>query len=93
MLAGLDGFVYKEQTMTINPGDKIYLYTDGVPEATDLNSELFGDDRLKDCINRYVDEKPKDILLNIKKDIDEFVGEAVQFDDITMLLFDYKTRL
>lgn len=85
VLGGMEGIAYKEQEITLAPGDELFLYTDGVPEATDNNKLLFGDDRLYASVNRYRDESCEDICRLIRKDVDKFVGDAPQFDDITML--------
>ena len=65
------------------------MYTDGVPEATNADNELFGNERMLETLNRQKDSNSKEILDNMKLAIDEFVGEAPQFDDITMLAFRY----
>ena len=90
VLAGMEDMMYKSGSTTINPGDKLFLYTDGVPEATDANNQLYGMERLEIALNRVRDEEPAVILQAIKEDIDAFVGEAPQFDDITMLCLDFK---
>ena len=69
--------------------DSIFVYTDGVPEATNANNELFGPDRTLDSLNREPDASQLDLLTNLQNDINDFVGDAVQFDDITLLVFDY----
>jgi len=89
VLAGLENFKYKENVDYIKPGDSIFLYTDGVPEATNSSGELFGMDRTVEAVNRHKDLKACDMLPKIKEDIDAFVGEAPQFDDITMLRLDF----
>ena len=89
VLAGMDGVKYKKQELDLNPGDRIYLYTDGVTEATDSAKMLYGEERLLNFLNTHDDLSAKDTLTEIKKDIDAFVGEAEQFDDITMLMLDY----
>ncbi|MBQ9751099.1 MAG: SpoIIE family protein phosphatase, partial [Clostridia bacterium] len=68
-------------------------YTDGVTEATNLKHELYGMNRLGEILNKVKGGTPNDILPAIKKDIDEFVGDADQFDDITMLCLEYKARM
>jgi len=85
VLAGMPGHGYKEEHLILKPGDSIFLYTDGVTEATRSDKEMFGMDRLKDSLNRCKDMSPEQLLGEIRKDIDDFVGEAPQFDDITML--------
>jgi sigma-B regulation protein RsbU (phosphoserine phosphatase) len=79
--------------MTLEPGDKLFQYTDGVTEATNLKNELYGMERLGVILNKVKGCTPNDILPAVKKDIDEFVGEADQFDDITMLCLEYKARM
>lgn len=85
VLAGLEGSRYKEYDLQLDPGDKLFLYTDGVPEATDANNELFGTDRMLETLNRYKDESCESLLHKVKQDVEVFVGSAPQFDDITML--------
>ena len=89
VLAGMEGVRYKMQEFDLFPGDRLYLYTDGVTEATDLNKELYGEDRLEKYLNANVNLNAENALLGVKKDIDAFVGEAEQFDDITMVMVDY----
>ena len=90
VLAGLEGIPYKQETIQLEKGDSIYLYTDGVTEAINIKEELFEEERLKESINIHKDKSPEEILKSIKNDHDRFVGEADQFDDITMLCLHYK---
>lgn len=85
VLAGLENITYTEQTTTIEPGDEIFLYTDGVTEATNNDSELFGEERLLKSLNNHKGKSSDEICRCVKKDVDSFVGDAPQFDDITML--------
>ena len=75
------------------PGDKIYLYTDGVTEATDNNTELYGEQRLLEFVNSNELTDPESLCKLIKEDVDKFVGTAPQFDDITMLALDFDAIL
>ncbi|MDY2594253.1 MAG: SpoIIE family protein phosphatase [Oliverpabstia sp.] len=93
VLAGMEGIRYREGCVQLEPGDKIFQYTDGVTEATDSKNELYGMDRLTSILNRNVDKTPMELLPEVKKDIDAFVGDAPQFDDITMLCLEYKERM
>ncbi len=93
VLAGMEGMKYRAGSMRLAPGDKIFQYTDGVTEATNLKNELYGMNRLGAILNKVKGGTPNDILPAIKKDIDEFVGDADQFDDITMLCLEYKARM
>lgn len=90
VLAGFDAVKYKNYEIQLNPGDSIFLYTDGVPEATNANNEMFGMDRTIEVLNTNAEASPEDILNNVKKAVDEFVGDAPQFDDLTMLCCKYK---
>ncbi len=89
VLAGMEGIRYRKNELQLEPGDAIYLYTDGVTEATDLNNELYGEERLLDLLKRNADANPKALCEAVKFDVDAFVGEAPQFDDITMLSLAY----
>ena len=79
----------KEYTLQMNPGDRLFVYTDGVPEATNAANELYGTDRMLAALNADPDAAPKTLLENVRRSIDGFVGDAPQFDDITMLGFAY----
>ena len=92
VLAGMDGVRYRVGELTLNPGDRIFLYTDGVTEATNIDNILYGEDRLYAFMNQNRDLEATEFLPELKNNIDEFVGEAPQFDDITMLMFDYKPQ-
>ena len=85
VLAGLDGFKYKQEELSLSVGDEMFFYTDGVTEATDINNQLYGNDRLLDCLEDCSDESVENQLTFLKDDIDKFVGEADQFDDITIM--------
>jgi sigma-B regulation protein RsbU (phosphoserine phosphatase) len=93
VLAGMEGMKYRAGSMMLEPGDKIFQYTDGVTEATNTKSELYGMERLGIILNKVKDKTPQQILPAVKQDVDAFVGEADQFDDITMLCLEYKERM
>ena len=88
-LAVMEGLPFEEHEFKLNPGDSLFLYTDGVPEAGNSASEFFGFDRLLAALNSEPVAKPQKVTANVKNAIDEFVKEADQFDDITMLSFNY----
>lgn len=90
VLAGMEGVRYRAGELTLSPGDRLFLYTDGVPEATNADNKLYGEDRLLTFMNQHATVDAVTLLPALKANIDEFVGEAPQFDDITMLMFDYK---
>lgn len=89
VLAGMEGMEYRSGSIQLSPGDKIFQYTDGVTEATNASHELYGMKRLSEILARNTDKPPAELLPLIKADIDAFVGEAPQFDDITMLCVEY----
>lgn len=93
VLAGMEDVKYRAGSMVLDPGDKIFQYTDGVPEATSQSEELYGMERLGNILNKVKDKTPHEILPAVKNDIDKFVGEAEQFDDITMLCLEYKSKM
>lgn len=90
VLGGFEGLRYQAYEITLKPGDKIFIYTDGVPEATNIHNELFGTDRMIDALNANSGGTPQEILAEVRRAVDEFVGEAEQFDDLTMLCLEYK---
>ena len=91
LLAGMEGVRYRKNELQLMPGDKLYLYTDGVTEATDNNTELYGEQRLIDFVNSLDEAEPESLCRLIKEDVDKFVGTAPQFDDITMLALNFDT--
>ena len=90
VLAGLEGMRYQCGSMKLEPGDKLFQYTDGVTEATDTDNQLYGMERLEAVLKKNTGKAPHDLLPLVKADIDAFVGEAPQFDDITMLCMEFK---
>ena len=80
---------FRQHSFQMNPGDSFFVYTDGVPEATNGQKELYGSERMLAALNRQRDAQPEQILANVTADINSFVDGAEQFDDITMLCFRY----
>ena len=93
VLAGMEGMRYKGGEMQLEVGDKIFQYTDGVTEATNKENELYGMERLTAVLGENAALPPTELLPKIKDDIDCFVGDAPQFDDITMLCMEFKHRM
>ena len=85
VLAAMDNIEYKEEVLHLEPGDSIFLYTDGVVEATDADKQLYGNDRLQNCLNAHKEEDAKQICKNVLEDVDQFFTGVAQFDDITEL--------
>ena len=92
VLAGMLSTHYQEYEVTLTPGDKLYLYTDGVPEATNAQNELFGIDRMLEALNSGKNSTCVELLKNVHVEINNFVGDASQFDDITMLCLEILPR-
>ncbi|MCD7821465.1 MAG: PP2C family protein-serine/threonine phosphatase [Clostridiales bacterium] len=92
ILAGMEEIQYMAGSITLAEGDKIFQYTDGVTEATSAEEKLYGMGRLETVLNRCVDLSPTELLPEVKKDIDRFVGDAPQFDDITMLCLEFREK-
>ena len=89
MVGYMDGVRFKEYELQLTKGAKLFLYTDGVPEATDANEQMFGNDRMIEALRSAENKTPKEILATVRAAIDKFVGEAPQFDDLTMLCIEY----
>jgi sigma-B regulation protein RsbU (phosphoserine phosphatase) len=81
----MEGLKYIINETTLKEGDCLFLYTDGVPEATDASNELYGTDRLEKVLKDNLSDDPETLLTHVREDVDGFVGEAPQFDDLTML--------
>ena len=89
-LATMEDLQFLLDRFNLAPGDKLFLYTDGVPEATNAENELYGMDRLKAVLEKNCKATPEEILVAVRADVDAFVGDAPQFDDLTMLAFERK---
>ena len=74
----------------MEPGDKLFIYTDGVPEATAAGGEMFGAERMTAALNSCADGSPEEIIRRVKSAVDAFAGDAEQFDDITMMCLEYR---
>jgi len=83
---------YTEYELQMSPGSKLFIYTDGVAEAMNSADELFGTDRMIEALNISGGDSPKDILGVVRAAVDDFVKEAPQFDDLTMLCLEYKGK-
>ena len=88
-VAAMEGIPFKEHSFQLGPGDSLFVYTDGVPEATNAEQELFGTDRMIAALNEDASAAPEELLKNVRKAVDAFVKDAEQFDDLTMLCLKY----
>ena len=86
----LSGVKYQDFEIQLEKGDKVFLYTDGVPEATNGEEKMFTLDAMVDTLNHYKESAPQEILQGISVSVDAFVGDAPQFDDLTMLCLEWK---
>ena len=89
VLGAMEGSKYTTYEFILKPGDAIFVYTDGVPEATNKAQEQFGETRLLESLNKAPNASAKELIHNMTKDIAAFVQEAPQFDDTTMLALRY----
>ena len=90
VVGGMDGMEYKNYQLQLEPGASVFVYTDGVPEATNSRKELFTAERMLEALNRSAEAQPQQLLNHVRAAIDGFVGEAEQFDDLTMLCLEYR---
>ncbi len=92
VIGGFDNIQYEEYHILMEPGSKLFLYTDGVPEATGARQEMFGIERMIAALNDSPESSPKEILESVRSAVDRFAGDAPQFDDLTMLCIEYKGK-
>lgn len=90
VIGGIEDAKYREYLLDLEPGTKLFVYTDGVPEATNAQQELFGTERMVAALNEAPDASPMDILKNVRRAVDSFVLDAEQFDDLTMVCLEYR---
>lgn len=89
VIGGIEDIKYREYEIDLNDGDMIFLYTDGITEANDNYNEFYGENRLREIINKNKNEKLSDIIIEVNKDIDNFCNNHEQFDDTTMMIIKY----
>ncbi len=90
VIGAMEGIVYKEYELILEPGTKIFVYTDGIPEAADGEGSMFGNERMLEALNLDPEAAPRQVMGNVKKAVDAFVSDAEQFDDLTMLCLEYR---
>ena len=90
VLGGMEGVSYKDYELQLNPGDKLFVYTDGVPEATNRGKKMFGTERMLAALSAEPDASPEKTLANVSDAVKAFVKEAEQFDDLTMMCLEYR---
>ncbi|MBR3436805.1 MAG: serine/threonine-protein phosphatase [Lachnospiraceae bacterium] len=92
VIGGMDGIQYKDYELQLRPGTKLFLYTDGVPEASDAQKKLFGSERMLDALNKDPAADPEHTIRAVRAAVEDFAEGAEQFDDITMLSVEYKGK-
>ena len=85
VLAGMEDARYRDYEIQLERGGSLFVYTDGVPEATAANGEMFGADRLLAALNRRPDRKPEEFIKEVGSAVKEFTGKEPRFDDMTMV--------
>ena len=90
VVGGMSGARYRSYELQLEPGAKLFVYTDGVPEASDENNGMFGTDRMLDALNADPEAGPQELVERVRRAVDDFVQGAEQFDDLTMLCMEYK---
>jgi len=89
VLGVFDDISYKFKTFRLNPGERLFLYTDGVTEANDINTDLFGEQRLEDFLAQHVASSLPEIVKSAFNEVNTFASGVPQFDDVTMLTILY----
>jgi sigma-B regulation protein RsbU (phosphoserine phosphatase) len=92
VIGGMDGVKYREYEIRLEPGARLFVYTDGVAEATSADKELFGMDRAVQALNDAADQSPEGLLRAVNAAVSRFVGAEEQFDDLTMLCIEYRGK-
>ena len=87
VVGGVENAVYREYELQLNVGDTLFLYTDGATEATNTDKQMLGTDGVLNALNCSPDDSPEELIEGVGKRISAFVGDAPQFDDLTMLAF------
>lgn len=89
IVGGIKKAKYQNRELELHPGDCVFVYTDGVPEAATAAEEMFGEERLTSTLNERVDAEPEELIHHVHDAVKRFADSAPQFDDITMLCFKY----
>jgi len=92
VIGGMEGMRYREYELQLQKGEKLFLYTDGLPEAANAGAEMFGTGRMIEALNANAGLSPREILSGMKSAVDVFVGDAEPFDDLTMLCLEYARK-
>ena len=86
----MEGVRYREYELMLKPGAKLFVYTDGLAEANDKDEQLFGTERMTQALVAAQNGSAEEVIDRMRAAVDSFVGDAPQFDDLTMLCLTYK---
>ena len=89
VVGGMSGMGYQNRRFELRPGDCVFVYTDGVPEAASVAEGMFGEERLVNTLNLYPDASPQELIESVHEAVNQFASDEPQSDDITMLCFSY----
>ena len=92
VLGGMEGMKYQDYELQLSPGDKLFVYTDGVQDASNEYAERFETERMVKTLNEYAKASPREILRGMTETVSRFVGNTRQFDDMTMLCLEYRGK-
>ena len=92
VIGAMSGIQYRDHALKMEKGDRLFLYTDGIPEATDLSNNMFTIEGMVEALNSCRGLSPREMLSQVRSKVDSFVGDAPQFDDITMLCLEYRGK-
>ena len=92
VLGAMESARYKDYEIQMMPGDAVFVYTDGIPEANNADGEFYGLERMESALNSHADRDPEGVLQGMREDVNSFTGDARQFDDMTMLCVEYKGK-
>ena len=92
VIGAMSGIQYRDYALKMEKGDRLFLYTDGIPEATDLSNNMFTIEGMVEALNSCRGLSPREMLSQVRSKVDSFVGDAPQFDDITMLCLEYRGK-
>ena len=92
VIGAMEDTVYRDYELQLEPGTRLFIYTDGLPEATDSRGQLFGEERMITTLNSGLSLDPRGVLEKMHEAVDAFAGDEDQFDDLTMMCFEYRGK-
>ena len=92
LVGGFEGVKYKNNHHQLHDGDILFLYTDGLPEASNSKGKMLDFDRMLEALNQHKTESSQGIVDGVRQYVSKFVGKAPQFDDLTILCVSYDKK-